>query len=193
MTETKGDKLTCLSCGANGIGVGFKHDCDPIAARRERAAVVAWLRSDGGDTSRWGSRLDALADAIESGERLKTEDDFLRERRRLQRDLTYGYSRVFRNDTEFSAQASSLMGSAQEAMTGARIEALALAGLAFVDAYVGLGTTTHVAEVQGPDLSPLTLCGLKTRAEQRPCLECRRCQRIVLSRIGVWVFGETRR
>lgn len=30
MTEENGDKLTCLVCGAVGIGIGFAHDCAVI-------------------------------------------------------------------------------------------------------------------------------------------------------------------
>ena len=36
----KGDVLTCLACGVNGVGVGFEHECDHIAARREREACA---------------------------------------------------------------------------------------------------------------------------------------------------------
>jgi hypothetical protein len=28
----QGDKLTCMVCGAKGIGIGFKHDCSLILA-----------------------------------------------------------------------------------------------------------------------------------------------------------------
>lgn len=39
----QGDKLTCLACGAEGIGIGFAHKCDPFAARRERARILALI------------------------------------------------------------------------------------------------------------------------------------------------------
>ncbi len=43
MPEAQGDVLTCLACGEKGVGIGFKHDCDPIAARRERARCAAYV------------------------------------------------------------------------------------------------------------------------------------------------------
>ncbi len=43
MPEPQGDVLTCLACGEKGVGIGFTHDCDPIAARRERARCAAYV------------------------------------------------------------------------------------------------------------------------------------------------------
>lgn len=43
MPETQGDVLTCLACGEKGVGVGFAHDCDPLAARRERRRCAAYV------------------------------------------------------------------------------------------------------------------------------------------------------
>ena len=66
-----GDELTCLSCGTNGIGIGFRHECDPLAAKAERAAVVKWLREGARDKSSLHHEVRlALADRIEKCEHL---------------------------------------------------------------------------------------------------------------------------
>ena len=63
-----GDVLTCLACGVNGVGIGFEHECDPLAAKTERSRVVKWLRETGRYDNPWN--LGDVADAIERGEHL---------------------------------------------------------------------------------------------------------------------------
>jgi hypothetical protein len=73
--EACAETLTCLACGARGIGIGFKHECDPLAARAERAAVVTWLRAQAVPVPHavraTETTVQMLATAIENGEHLK--------------------------------------------------------------------------------------------------------------------------
>ena len=63
------DRLTCSSCGATGIGIGFVHDCDPFDARRERARIASWLRALPHAVS-----PTVVADLIERGEHLRPRE-----------------------------------------------------------------------------------------------------------------------
>jgi len=61
----RGDVLTCLACGVNGVGIGFEHKCDPIAAREEREACAKLVDEAASKVRRtsnwWGALLDNLA------------------------------------------------------------------------------------------------------------------------------------
>ena len=62
MDEADGDKLTCIACGTEGIGIGFTHHC----VSREARAIADWLRSSdagalfGSTTKDWRSRVDSI-------------------------------------------------------------------------------------------------------------------------------------
>ena len=83
----KGDVLTCLACGVNGVGIGFEHKCDPLAVREERTRIVARLRArataEQVTAYRWAQSGNARVEALHQ----KAADVLLEECDRLERGV----------------------------------------------------------------------------------------------------------